>query len=232
MDRMRIGIAAATTAILALASVGGQAAPAKRATDWTRTIATTPAGSYVMGNPRAKVKLVEYLSLTCSHCAAFAAEGMPVLKRDYIARGLVSLEVRNAVRDGFDLAGVLLSRCAGPAGYFPASERILTTQAVWLPKAQAYLNANAAPPADQGAAALIAMARAAGFDRAVPGVPPARVPACLTDRRQTAVVTAMVDEAFGKRQIPGTPTFLMNGALLPDTSNWATLQPKLAAALR
>jgi len=222
--------------LAAVALAGGvQAAPAKRAVDWTRTIATTPAGSYVMGNPRAKVKLVEYLSLTCSHCAAFAAEGLPALKRDYIARGLVSLEIRNAVRDGFDFAGVMLSRCAGPAGYFPASERILATQAAWIPKAEAYGQAQAGKPETGGEAEAIAgMARAVGFDTIVQarGVTPARAKACLTDPKATATVTAMAAEAFGGTKIPGTPAFLINGTLAPDTSSWATLQPKLAAALR
>lgn len=226
---MRYGFAVVAAAIL---TGGVQAAPAA---DWTKTIATTLAGSYVMGNPRAKVKLVEYLSLTCSHCAAFAAEGLPVLKRNYIARGLVSLEIRNAVRDGFDFAGVMLSRCAGPAGYFPASEQILATQATWIPKAEAYGAAQAGKPETGGEAAAIAgMAQAVGFDRIVQtrGVTPARAKACLADPKATATVTAMAAEAFGGTKIPGTPAFLINGTLAPDTSNWATLQPKLAAALR
>lgn len=234
---MRYGwvmLAAAT-----LAAGGGQAvaAPAaKRAvTDWTRTVATTPAGTYVMGNPKAKVKLVEYLSLSCSHCAAFSAEGMPVLKRDYIARGLVSLEIRNAVRDGFDFAGVMLSRCTGSLSYFPTSERILATQSTWIPKAEAYAQAQAGK-AETGsdADAIAGMAQAVGFTDLVRarGMTPARVKACLADPKHSATVTAMAVEAFEQRKIPGTPSFLINGVLAPETSNWATLQPKLAAALR
>jgi protein-disulfide isomerase len=223
------------TMLAAIVAVGGvQAAPPKPV-DWTRTVATTPAGSYVMGNPRAKVKLVEYLSLSCSHCAAFAAEGLPALKRDYIARGLVSLEVRNAVRDGFDFAGVLASRCAGPVGYFPVSERILATQAAWMPKAEAYAQAQAGKPEPASEAdALAGMGQAAGFDQLLRarGAAPARIKACLADRKQITTVTAMAKDAFETRKIPGTPAFLINGVLVPDTSNWALLQPKLAAALR
>ncbi|HEX8446008.1 MAG TPA: thioredoxin domain-containing protein [Sphingomonas sp.] len=225
---------AAVMAVTLAAAGGAQAAPA-RAVDWTKTIATTPAGAYVMGNPRAKVKLVEYLSLSCSHCAAFAAEGLPTLKRAYIARGLVSLEVRNAVRDGFDFAGVMLSRCAGPAGYFPASEQILATQPVWMPKAQAFFEAQQGlPQPGSEAEAVRRMATAAGFDQMMQarGLTPARVTACMADPKQTAIVTAMTAEAFNTRKIPGTPTFLINGVMAPETATWATLQPKLAAALR
>ena len=225
---IRIGGMVAAAVMLASAV---DAAPV----DWTRTIATTPAGAYVIGNPRAKVKLVEYLSLTCSHCAAFAAEGMPVLRRDYIARGTVSLEVRNAVRDGFDMAGVLASRCAGPAGYFAVSERILATQAQWMPMAQAYATAQAGKPAPASEAAAIAgMAGAAGFDQLLRarGMTPVRVRACFADPRQTAVATAMAQDAFGRANIPGTPAFMLNGAMLADSSSWALLKPKLDAALR
>src|SRR3546814_9167637 len=66
-----------TTRLLALIGVvmlAGAAAPAPQAGDWTRTVTQTAAGSFVMGNPAAPVKLIEYLSYTCPHCAAFSAE--------------------------------------------------------------------------------------------------------------------------------------------------------------
>ena len=228
-------MAAAMLAGVVPAAAPGAGAAQAAPVDWTRTIATTPAGAHVIGNPRAKVKLVEYLSLTCSHCAAFAAEGMPALRRDYIARGTVSLEVRNAVRDGYDMAGVLASRCAGPAGYFAVSERILATQAQWMPRAQAHAAAQAGKPAPASEAAAIAgMAGAAGFDQLLRarGMTPVRVRACFSDPKQTAVATAMAQEAFGRANIPGTPAFFLNGVLVPDSSSWALLKPKLDAALR
>ncbi|MEO8619159.1 MAG: thioredoxin domain-containing protein, partial [Sphingomicrobium sp.] len=51
-------------------------AKAKVATDWSKTVAATPEGGIVMGNPKAKVTLVEYGSLTCSHCKHFAEIGV------------------------------------------------------------------------------------------------------------------------------------------------------------
>ncbi|HEX3677730.1 MAG TPA: thioredoxin domain-containing protein, partial [Sphingomicrobium sp.] len=39
--------------------------------DWTGVVAPTQAGGFVMGTPKAKVKLVEYGSMTCPHCAHF-----------------------------------------------------------------------------------------------------------------------------------------------------------------
>ena len=82
------------TLALFLASCGGEgegnmvaagdtspvaAIPAPNGGDWTKTVTETPAGGYVMGNPEAPVKVVEYASLTCNHCAACAECGFPAL---------------------------------------------------------------------------------------------------------------------------------------------------------
>lgn len=234
---MRILVSAAVLALLGMAGSGVAAPATKRpaAANWTRTFSTTPAGAFVMGNPRAKVKLIEYLSLTCSHCAAFAAEGMPALKRDYIARGLVSLEVRNAVRDGFDLSGTLLARCNGAPAYFGTSEQILAAQPVWIPKAEAYFASGAAGAgqSSDAAAKSAEFARAAGFDQVMRtrGMTPQRITACLSDTKAQSQVAAMADEAWNQRKISGTPAFLINGVAQERTASWASLEPKLKAAV-
>ena len=43
--------------------------------DWSTVVAKTPEGGFLMGNPDAKVKLVEFGSLTCPHCADFDEQG-------------------------------------------------------------------------------------------------------------------------------------------------------------
>ena len=47
------------------------------------------------GNINAKIKLIVYESLTCSHCADFHKEIYPELKKDFIDKGLISIEFRN-----------------------------------------------------------------------------------------------------------------------------------------
>src|SRR3546814_5936191 len=54
-------------ALIGVVMLAGAAAPAPQAGDWTRTVTQTAAGSFVMGNPAAPVKLIEYLSYTCPH---------------------------------------------------------------------------------------------------------------------------------------------------------------------
>ena len=47
--------------------------------DWTQTVSMTPQGGFVMGNPNAKVKLIEIGALTCPHCREFDEKGVPTL---------------------------------------------------------------------------------------------------------------------------------------------------------
>ena len=61
------------------------------------------------GNINAKIKLIVYESLTCSHCADFHKEIYPELKKDFIDKGLISIEFRNFP---LDLAALNASKVA------------------------------------------------------------------------------------------------------------------------
>ena len=82
--------------------------------DWTKMVTNTPQGGVLMGNPNADVKIVEYGSLTCPHCAVFAEKGAPQLIYNYVKTGRVSYEFLNFLRDGLDMALPLVAHCAGP----------------------------------------------------------------------------------------------------------------------
>ena len=90
--------------------------------DWRATVTRTPTGAHLIGNPAARVKLVEYASYTCGHCGHFAAASAPVLKDRMIRSGSTSLEFRHLIRDGADLAAAVLARCGGPKAFWPTSE--------------------------------------------------------------------------------------------------------------
>ena len=85
--------------------------------NWTATVVETGT-SHVIGNPAAKVKLVEHVSYTCPHCAAFTRESEGALKLAYITPGKVSVEFRHLIRDPIDLTVATLVHC-GPASKFP-----------------------------------------------------------------------------------------------------------------
>ena len=68
----------------------------RRAEQWRldrRSSAKTPEGGFLMGNPNAKVKLVEFGSLTCPHCAEFEEQGGKPLVDNYVKKGLVQLRI-------------------------------------------------------------------------------------------------------------------------------------------
>ena len=59
------------------------------------TNANVQVKTILEGNINAKIKLIVYESLTCSHCANFHKEIYPELKKDFIDKGLISIEFRN-----------------------------------------------------------------------------------------------------------------------------------------
>jgi protein-disulfide isomerase len=67
----------------------------------------------VLGKADAPVTIVEYASMTCTHCAAFHAETYPTLKSKYIDTGKVRFILREFPLDPLATAGFMLARCAG-----------------------------------------------------------------------------------------------------------------------
>lgn len=207
---------------------------AQAAKDWTRTFSRTPAGAFVMGNPAAKVKLVEYLSMTCSHCAHFTGEASGPLRATYIRSGKVSIEMRHALRDGFDFAASLLARCDGPGPYFAASEAVFAAQPDWGAKASAW----AATPAAQAEMPvnqrLAAFTQGSGLDALFRkrGMTPIKIAACLASKPEQDVLGNMAREAWEVRKIGGTPAFLINGKPVDGVTDWSGLEPRIKEALR
>lgn len=230
MRKRGMRLLAALAMAMATLTVLGQGA-AQAARDWSTAASKTADGAFVLGNPNAKVRLVEYLSFTCSHCAEFNQTGVPPLKAAYIRKGLVSLEIRHALRDPFDMAAALLARCGGPRTYFTAATKLFAKQGEWGPRAAAYEPPGATKMTRSDA--LFAAAKAAGLPTYLGrGMNDARVRACLDDPAEQELLGRMADEAWHGRDIGGTPAFLINGKLLADMSSWSALEPQIAAALR
>jgi protein-disulfide isomerase len=227
--------------VLAAAAIAGAAlavapamAPAQGQAqrDWSRVVVLTPEGGFRMGNPQAPLKLVEYFSLTCPACAAFAAQGAPRLIESYVRSGRVSLEYRNFVLNGLDLAAAFISRCAAPENYFALNHAILASQQQWM-------NRVSAMPAEQrrameGLEPLETMRRVieiSGLDEiaARHGVDAARARTCLADQAGLDRIVQMqrAGASFG---VEGTPSFALNGRLTGSVHDWASLEPLLRTA--
>jgi protein-disulfide isomerase len=209
------------------------AAPAKKASasiDWSKRVATTPEGGFVMGNPAAKVKLVEYGSLTCGHCANFStAAKAPLAAR--VRTGKVSFEFRNYVLNGRDIAASMVARCGGTARFFPLTEAFFATQAQWIDKI------GAVPPAQQQqiqalpeGQRLVRIAAIGGLTQAAAqaGLTPARTNACLSDPAALRRLIQMAEAAEAKG-VNGTPTFFINGVQAP-ANDWRGIEALIIKA--
>ena len=203
--------------------------------DWSRIVRPTAAGGFVMGNPNARVKLVEFGSLTCPHCRAFDEEGVPSLIANYVKSGQVSWEFRNYIRDSFDIAAALIARCNGARSFFGLTRALYKDQPKWLGKGSAVPDKELQamlelPPSKQS----IAFGRAAGLIQwaAARGIPQAKSNQCLGNAHSVDQLGQMANDAT--TQFPdfeGTPTFVINGTMLPRVATWDRLEPRLKSAL-
>ena len=232
---MRAGRILAAALLISVPAGALVAKPApKRAAakvDWTRTFATTSAGGFVVGNPKAKVKVIEYGSLTCSHCRHFAETAVKPLLSNYVRTGKASYEFRTFVLNGIDLAATLVARCNGPAHFFPMADQLYATQPTWSGKVgqlseadQAKLNALPQPQM------MASIAKTTGLlPIAVShGIPVAKAQQCLASQAQADGLMAMIKggEDLG---VTGTPTIFVNGKKVP-AFDWASLEPFLKEA--
>lgn len=231
---MRLTSVAAALA-LTLVPATAQAKPvasAPAAHDWTRTVAITPDGGFRMGNPDAVVKLVEYGSLACPHCRHFEESGYKPLLGGYVRTGKVSYEFRNMVLNGPDIAISLLTRCSGPANFFPMSAAVYASQPDWEKRLAGMSAADAAAIAKMSdQQQLIRYAELGGLTgiAAKFGVTAPRARQCLTDA--TALDRLIgITRAANDAGIDHTPTFVINGKV-SDAATWDELEPELKKAL-
>ena len=243
------GIVAATFAVTAcnaekagngtaVATAPIKAIPPPKGGDWTTVVSATPEGGFVMGNPNAKVKLVEYGSMTCPHCREFDEEAMPTLTSKYVKSGQVSFEFRNFVRDGYDMAASVIARCAGTSGFFGLTRQMYADQPEWVAKIQAAdpakMQAIASLPVSQQ---LSEVAKLAGLQQyaAMRGLPVAKSSVCLADEQTpTKLVQIQTDVMAKYPDFPGTPTFIQDGKMVqikPGGSVWSQVEASINAAL-
>lgn len=225
--RLKAWLAALLMAVVAFA-------PAQSAVrDWTRTVAATPAGGYLVGNPAAPVKVIEYFSLTCPHCRHFAETGMAPLRAKYIAAGKVSLELRNFVLNGPDLSASILMRCGTPAqavrlydAVFADQDKLFAGASALTPDAISRIQA--AP--DAGKAAAFAHEAAIDTWFVAHDLTAKQVAACLADPKQQDQLIELRKNAGEKQNVQGTPTFVVNGTMV-DGTQWENLEPAIKTAL-
>lgn len=171
--------------IAAAALAGGNAARAQ-----TKLPDAGPLGDVWLGSADAKVTIVEYASLTCSHCATFHAATWPELKKKYIDTGKVRFTLREFPLDPLATAGFMLARCNGNDKYIPMTDLLFAQQRNW---------AFTDKPVD----ALSALVKQAGFTQE-------SFEACLK-RQDIYDAVTVVKDGGAKAGVDSTPTFFING---------------------
>ena len=202
--------------------------------DWSSVVTQTPEGGFAMGNPNAKVKLIEYGSLTCPACAAFEEQGGKPLVDNYVKKGLVSFEFRNYVRDPYDITAALIARCGGASSFFGLTRAFYASQRDWMTKIQTADPKQMEALQNMGPQAQFkALAEIAGFPAfaAMRGVPKAKTEACLADPAAASQLVQMNSDAVSNFNVQGTPTFIINGTTAEGGPDWKLLEPQIKEAL-
>ena len=159
----------------------------------------------------AKVTVVEYASVTCSHCAAWNKEVWPEFKAKYVDTNKVRFVFREFPTPPQDIAaaGFMLARCAGDDKYFDVVHAIMDSQQEWM---------NGVPPRQS----LNRIAQGAGLSQA-------QIETCLNDKEGVAALEKRIRAGIDAG-VTGTPAFYVNDQKVVDSS-LAGLSAAVDAAL-
>lgn len=205
------------------------AAPA--GTRWADTVTVTPEGGYMIGNPDAPLKLIEFASHTCGACASFAVTGKPTLKDKYIASGVVSFEQRETFLNPYDVVIAGLVQCGAKEQMQPLSDEVWQNLQVVLTALQSNpegVQAAAELPVNQRFARIAETTGMLEFF-AARGLSADQGRACLSDQARIEKLVETAQSQSEKYKITGTPSFFLNGKKL-DATQWPQLEPLLQRA--
>jgi protein-disulfide isomerase len=198
---------------------------------WADVVTITPEGGYMVGNPDAPIKLVEYASHTCGVCANFAKTGKPVLKEKYIPTGVVAFEQREVFLNSLDVMFAGLAQCGAKEQMQPLSDQ------VWQNLDEVFAGIKANPQAMQAAESLplnqrfAVLAQTTGVLEffAARGLSADQGRACLSDAAKLEALVKNTQANADKDKVTGTPTFFLNGKRLEGTA-WEVVEPALQRA--
>lgn len=166
-----------------------------------------------LGDENAPVKVIEYASFTCPHCANFHNDTYKDFKRDYIDTGKVHFTYREVFFDRYGLWAAMVARCAGPDRYMGVAEILYATQGEW---------------ARQGDAAAVADSlKRIGLQA---GLSQEEVDACLNNADLAQSLVSWYEANADADNIRSTPSFLINGELSAGNMGLAQIGTLIDAA--
>ena len=146
---------------------------------------------FILGKVNAPITMVEYASLTCSHCAEFHTLTLPLIKKEYIETGKVRLIYRDFPLDQFALTGSMIAHCAGKDRYFAFIQTMFAQQKQW---------SNDPQPIK----ALAQIARLGGMTKD-------KFEKCIKDKNVADAILQKRLDGDKQYKINSVPTILING---------------------
>jgi protein-disulfide isomerase len=203
-----------STALVVLAfftiAMGGQPEANAAKKDEQESLSHTVSIERSLGNPEAKVTVIEYASLTCGHCAFFHSTIYPEMKRDFIDTNKIYYIFRDYPLDRMALNVATALRCLPEEQYFGMLSLILEQQTEWVhPEGHLHVVKDL-------------------FKQA--GITEAEFDACVANKEIQAAI--MESQVAGSKQfnIRGTPTIVVNNTVIP-VANYANLKVAIESAL-
>ncbi|SHF12353.1 Thioredoxin [Loktanella atrilutea] len=155
----------------------------------------------VMGSADAPVKITEYASFTCPHCAEFHDTVWPQLKADYIDTGKVQFTYREVYFDRFGLWASMIARCGGQMRFFGIADMLYDKQRDWT--------------AGGDPAAIAQNLRKLGKTA---GLTDEMLDTCLNDATTAQNLVAWYEANAKADDINSTPSFLIDGTKYSNMS--------------
>ncbi|WP_417449731.1 thioredoxin domain-containing protein [Kordiimonas sp.] len=167
-------------------------------------------GELIYGDKSAKIEVIEYGSFTCPHCAHFATDVLPKLKAEYVDTGKVRFVFRNFVRDRYDMAVAVTSRCTEGTDTAKAmTETFFAQQKEWMTSDNPYEQ-------------MSSIASDAGVSEE-------SLSTCISDRGLQEHLIEMRNLGIERYQINAVPTIIVNGAKI-DAHSYDALKAAIDAA--
>lgn len=220
----------ATTAAPSGAALPKVPAPAGKA--WADVVTKTADGGYLVGNPEAPIKLMEFGALSCSHCAEFSKESSAELRDSFVASGRVSYELRLFMLNALDMPAALLVTCGSPEAVPVLADQFWAWQPTMFQNLQAAGDAqmqaiSSQPPQTRFAS----LAKVSGMEQFITarGIAADQAVACLADTKKATELATQTQTASEKFSITGTPTFFINGQK-SEHNAWPEIKAALEAA--
>ena len=206
-----VRLAAAAALALALSPAIAAAPPPAGTVDMAKLMPPGPLKELELGDPKG-ITVIEYGSLTCSHCATFATTVFPAFQKAYIDTGKVHFIFREFSRNPLDLAAFVLARCEGDDKTLATIELLFAEQDKW-----AFV--------DNPLEALITALRPTGMnhDQAM---------TCLKDQAKADALTKVLNTAVQDVKVQGTPTFVIDGKVYDGELSMADLDAILQPLIK